>query len=114
MIDRYGDLPAPVETLLDIAQMRALAQRLGVSQVLYRAKGQLVMRLDQRYMPDLKLLAPAMVLADKRLSISPAQPVSLILKEPTLLESGMLVEGLKVLKELVVQLDKQIVEAAAE
>ena len=49
MIDRFGDLPAPVVNLLDIAQLRALAQGLGVAQVIYRAKGQLVMRLDQRY-----------------------------------------------------------------
>ena len=114
MIDRYGDLPAPVETLLDIAQMRALAQRLGVSQVLYRPKGQLMMRLDQRYMPDLQLMMQAMVDTDSRLSITPSQPVSMVLKDPTHLESGMLTEGLKVLKQLVAHLDQLLAAQTPE
>ena len=114
MIDRYGDLPAPVETLLDIAQMRALAQRLGVSQVLYRPKGQLMMRLDQRYMPDLQLMMQAMVDTDSRLSITPSQPVSMVLKDPTHLESGMLTEGLKVLKQLVAHLDQLLAAQTLE
>lgn len=104
MIDRYGDLPAPVISLLDIAQLRALAQSLGVSQVIYRAKGQLLMRLDQRYLPQPQLLMQAMIDTDQRLSLTPSQPVSLLLREPRMTEGDMLVEGVKVLKKLVARL----------
>ena len=106
MIDRFGDLPAPVVNLLDIAQLRALAQGLGVAQVIYRAKGQLVMRLDQRYIPDPQLLTQAMMDTDKRLSLTPTQPVSLMLKDPKLGEGDMLLEGVKVLKQLSARLDQ--------
>ena len=78
MIDRFGDLPAPVVNLLDIAQLRALAQGLGVAQVIYRAKGQPVTRLHQRYIPDSACrCTQAMMDTDKRLSLTPTQPVSL-------------------------------------
>ena len=106
MIDRFGDLPAPVVNLLDIAQLRALAQGLGVAQVIYRAKGQLVMRLDQRYIPDPQLLTQAMMDTDKRLSLTPTQPVSLMLRDPKLGEGDMLLEGVKVLKQLSARLDQ--------
>lgn len=106
MIDRFGDLPAPVFNLLDIAQLRALAQGLGVAQVIYRAKGQLVMRLDQRYIPDPQLLTQAMMDTDKRLSLTPTQPVSLMLRDPKLGEGDMLLEGVKVLKQLSARLDQ--------
>ena len=33
LIDRYGELPEAAETLLDVSQLRALCNRLGVSQV---------------------------------------------------------------------------------
>ncbi len=116
MIDRFGDLPAPVVNLLDIAQLRALAQGLGVAQVMYRAKGQLVMRLDQRYVPDPKLLMQAMLETDSRLSLTPSQPISLLLREPRLGEADLLVEGVKVLKALSARLDalQQAAKAAVK
>ena len=73
-----------------------------------------MMRLDQRYMPDLQLMMQAMVDTDSRLSITPSQPVSMVLKDPTHLESGMLTEGLKVLKQLVAHLDQLLAAQTLE
>lgn len=60
MIDRYGDVPPVVETLLDVSQLRAMCNRLGVSQV-SRGKGGAVFRLDEKYIPDPAKLMAAMV-----------------------------------------------------
>ena len=106
MIDRYGDLPLPVMTLLDIAQLRALAQRLGATQVGYRPRGELLLRLDQRYLPDPRLMMQAMVETDKRLALLPGASVFLSLKEPNKMESAMLLEGVTVLQKVVDRLDQ--------
>ena len=60
LIDRYGDVPAVVETLLDVSQLRAMCNRLGISQV-SRGKGGAVFRLDERYIPDPAKLTQAML-----------------------------------------------------
>ena len=112
LLDRFGETPAVVDALLDIAQLRALANQLGVSQVLYRA-GFLVMRLDQRYVPDPILLLTAMKDTDQRLSVSNKAPVSMLLMAPRLQERDILREGVKVLKKLVARV-AQLKEDAAE
>ena len=105
LLDRFGETPAVVDALLDIAQLRALCNRVGVSQVLYRA-GILVMRLDERYVPDPMLLLTAMEDTDKRLSLSSKKPTSLLLVVPRLQERDMLHEGVKVMKKLVARMDE--------
>ena len=104
LLDRFGEPPAVVDALLDIAQLRALANRVGASQVLYR-KGALTLRLDDRYIPDPMALLQAMTDTDKRLSLSAQKPTALLLKEPRLQERDMLREGVKVLKQLCGQVD---------
>ena len=104
LLDRFGEPPAVVDALLDIAQLRALANRVGASQVLYR-KGALTLRLDDRYIPDPMALLQAMTDTDKRLSLSAQKPTALLLKEPRLLERDMLREGVKVLARLTARMD---------
>jgi len=103
LLDRFGETPAVVDALLDIAQLRALANRLGVSQVLYR-KGQLMMKFNNQYAPDPMIFLPAMSV-DKRLSFS-AAPAALLLKDPRLEERDMLREGVAVLKKLNAKIDE--------
>ena len=105
LVDRFGDTPAVVDALLDIAQLRALANRLGVSQVLYRT-GTLTMRLDSRCTPDPGILLPALSQTDRRLSLSAKGPTALLLRDPALAERDMLREGVKVLKQLCGQVDE--------
>ncbi len=104
LLDRFGETPAVVDALLDIAQLRSLANRLGVSQVLYRP-GQLMMKLDERCTPDPMILLQAMGI-DKRLSLSATRPTALLLKDPRLPERDMLREGVAVLKKLTAKVDE--------
>ena len=69
LIDRYGTLPAAAETLLDVSQLRALCNRLGVSRVT-RGKEGLIMTLDERFVPDPACLLQAISETDGRLALS--------------------------------------------
>jgi len=109
LLDRFGETPAVVDALLDIAQLRALANRLGVSQVLYR-KGQLMMKFNNHYAPDPMVFLPALAV-DKRLAFS-ATPAALLLKDPRLEERDMLREGVAVLKKLTAKVDELKEQAA--
>ncbi len=39
LIDRYGDLPKPVEGLIEVAQIRNLAKKLGISEIIQGKEG---------------------------------------------------------------------------
>ena len=105
LLDRFGDVPAVVEALLDIAQLRALANSIGVSQVLFRA-GTLMLKLSEQYAPTLPVLLKALSETDGRLSLSAKPPVGILLKDPRLAERDMLKEGVKVLKKLTANVEK--------
>ena len=100
LIDRYGDLPPAAETLLDVSQLRALCNRLGVSQVT-RGKEGLIMKLDERFVPDPACLLQAISETDGRLALSARAPARMILKTAGLQESELLQEALKVTRKLV-------------
>ena len=51
LIDRFGDVPEPVENLMRIAQLRGVTRRLGVSHLFLRPDG-IHMRIDTRFLPD--------------------------------------------------------------
>ena len=106
LIDRYGPLPPAAETLLDVSQLRALCNRLGVSSVT-RGKEGLIMKLDERYVPDPACLLQAISETDGRLALSARAPARLILKVPQLQESDMLQEALKVTRRIVKRINEQ-------
>ncbi len=96
LLDRFGDVPPAVETLLDIAQLRAQANKLGVAQVTYKQGGFLVLKIDLKHMPpDDEAFIMAMSDADKRLMPSRMHPDVIILAAPTLNEYGLLREAVK-------------------
>ena len=97
LIDRFGELPPVVETLLDIAQLRMNASRLGITQVSYRKGGFLMMKIDTNHMPDDKYFFEAMQYADKRFTPSAKLPDVLLMVDPRLNEYGMLEESVKAL-----------------
>jgi transcription-repair coupling factor (superfamily II helicase) len=100
LMDRFGEVPPPVETLLDIAQLRAQANKLGISQVTYKQGGFLVLKIDLKHMPqDDEAYITAMSQADKRLMPSRMHPDVIILAAPGLNEYGILREAVKVLKK---------------
>ena len=118
LIDRFGEPPEVVRTLLDVSQLRAYANRLGVSQV-KRVKDTLVMKLDEHHVPDAGLLIQAMQDTDGRLSLTASKPYALVLRYDKPNTQNDLYEGLNVTRKLVARLDqltemkKQAEEAAA-
>ena len=115
LIDRYGELPPPAETLLDVSQLRALCNRLGVSQVT-RGKEGLILKLDERYVPDPACLLQAISETDGRLALSARASARMILKTPNLSEKELLEEALRVIRKLVKRVTEleEAAKAAAE
>ena len=105
LIDRYGELPPVVESLLDVSQLRALCNRVGISQVA-RGKGGLMMRLDERYVPEPALFLQAIAETDGRLVLSARPPAALMLKDPAIQERDWTGEALKVMRRLTRRLEE--------
>ena len=105
LIDRFGELPEVVQTLLDVSQLRALCNRIGVSRVL-RTKTGLTMKLDERYIPDIAMLFRAVAETDARLSFGKMSAASLVLRTETDQEALLLTDGLKVMKKLIQRYDE--------
>ena len=99
LIDRYGELPPPAQTLLDVSQLRALCNRLGVSQVT-RGKEGLIFKLDERYVPDPACFLQAISETDGRLALSARASARMILKVPNMGEKELLEDALKVIRKL--------------
>ena len=59
MIDRFGEIPDSVMTLLDVSHLRAMCTRFGVSVAIRQPLG-VLFRFDMRYVPDLNQLSEAM------------------------------------------------------
>lgn len=76
LIDRFGDIPESVMTLLDVALVRALCVRLGID-VVRRQNGICTLRFDVRYLPDLNKLSAA--LEGRQLKFSTGRTASLLL-----------------------------------
>jgi len=113
LIDRYGELPPPVETLLDVSQLRALCNRMGIANIT-RGKEGLLMRLEERYIPDPACFLQAISETDGRLALSARPPVRLVLKAPNLHEADLMREGLKVARKLSARLDVLLAAKQAE
>ena len=99
MIDRYGDVPATVETLLDVSMLRAMCNQLGISQVT-RSKEGAVMRLDERNIPDPALLLRAMVSTSPALNFAGGSRPSLVYRTNAKGDRELLDALLKTIRKL--------------
>ena len=113
LIDRYGELPPAAETLLDVSQLRALCNRIGVSTV-SRGKDGLVMKLDENHVPDPEVFLTAIQETDRRLSLSARPPYRLQLKCSAEKDTDLLDEGLKVIRKLTARISKLLEEKKKE
>ena len=113
LIDRYGELPPAAETLLDVSQLRALCNRIGVSTV-SRGKDGLVMKLDENHVPDPEVFLAAIQETDRRLILAARPPYRLLLKCSAEKDTDLMDEGLKVMRKLTAKISKLLEEKKKE
>ena len=107
LLDRFGEAPEAVVSLLDIAHLKALCGKLGIVHVAHKAFT-LMMRLDERYVPELSKFFEALQQTDKRLVFSATKSApALHLKDPKLTVEEMLPLAVKLLEKVVTYLNQQ-------
>jgi len=99
LIDRFGEPPAPVMRLIDIAQLRALLSPLGVSRVTFTA-GTLILRVEPSLLPPTDRLLEAMTRTDKRLLLSAAREPSMLLRDKNLTAESALIAAVPLFERL--------------
>ncbi|HPF88501.1 MAG TPA: transcription-repair coupling factor [Candidatus Limiplasma sp.] len=104
LIDRFGDIPQPVENLMLVARLRAVTRRLGINHLFLRADG-IHMRLEPKYLPDPMALYTAAGEADKRIQFSRHMPPEMIIKQPNLEPDEALALAIKVLTDVYRRID---------
>ena len=109
MIDRYGDVPEVVETLLDVSQLRAVSNRLGISQV-SRTKAGIALRLEEKYIPDPVLLTQAMVAVSSRLSYGSGGRPFILYRTEAANDRELLTGLLKIVKQLAEKVEELSVQ----
>ena len=105
LIDRFGDVPKPVETLMRIAQLRGVTRLLGVSHLFLRPDG-VHMRLDEKAMPDPGLLFEALQRADSRLRFSVGKTPELVLQQRGMDDESALETCMVVMNDVHKELEK--------
>lgn len=80
LIDRFGDIPQPVQNLMHIAQLRAVTRLLGVTHLFLRNDG-VHLRLDEKFLPDPIALYAAVSQTDERIAFSMRQPPEMVVKQ---------------------------------
>ncbi len=99
LIDRFGEIPPEVETLLDVSQLRALLSGIGATQARY-VDGALQVRVDSRFVPDPLKLMNAMQKADARLSIAQRPQNTILLKGRWRDERALLTDAVRVFRKV--------------
>ena len=89
MIDRFGDPPKEVMNLIDIAHLRGVCGKMGVSRVNYLANT-MIFKLAQNAMPDPEKMYAALTETDRRLLISAGREPAILLRDPALGAEEML------------------------
>ena len=109
LVDRFGTPPPPTLALLDISELRALCNRVGIQQVMMR-QGVLQMRMDGRYVPKPMLLFQSMRETDPRLAFTRGAQTAMVLKDRWPSEAHALKDVLRVMQRLNRRLDELIQE----
>ena len=99
LIDRFGDIPQPVENLICIAQLRGVTRRLGVSNLFLRPDG-VHLRLDEKHMPEPALLFESVTQADPRLRFGLSKKPEILLCERNLTSEQALALAITVMNRV--------------
>ena len=104
LIDRCGEPPQEVVTLVDIAHLRSLCSRLGINRVTASA-GSLVFRLAPDYMPDINRLYRALNDAgEKRLIFSASKEPALVFQDKKKTPEELVKAAVPVLEKIIEKL----------
>ncbi len=99
LIDRFGDIPEPVENLVRVARLRSVTRRLGINHLFLRPDG-IHMRLEPKHLPDPMALYTAATETDKRIQFSRHMPPEMVIKERDLTPDAALELATQVLTEV--------------
>ena len=99
LVDRFGEPPAPVQTLLDVSELRYLASTIGVTLV-QRRNTQLYMKLDEHYVADAMLLVQAIRLFPESLAMAPGRESGIVMRNVGTDDRDALSLGVKQLRLL--------------
>lgn len=99
LIDRFGDIPRPVENLIQIAQLRGATRKLGVSHLFLKPDG-LHFRLDEKHMPELSLLFEAITRTDPRFRFEMGKNPGLTLAQRALTPESALREAIPLMEKV--------------
>jgi transcription-repair coupling factor (superfamily II helicase) len=99
LVDRFGDIPKPVENLMLVARLRAVTRRLGINHLFLRTDG-IHMRLVPKYLPDPMALYNAATATDKRIQFSSHMPPEMVIRARDLTPSAALELAIKALTEV--------------
>ena len=103
LIDRFGNIPPETNNLMRIAQMRGIAQKLGISLVTLGEKG-ILFRFNLDYMPNMTKLMEAIAKAGNQLHFVPSKTPTLLLPCNTTKTLEMLLKGILALTDVLKQL----------
>lgn len=103
LLDRFGEPPQEVMTLMDIALLRSLAGLAGSDMVTFGA-GFLTLRLKEEYIEDLHILVEA--LKDSPLTLVGGKKPALVLSLPQADDEAALRQGITAMKQLTARMDK--------
>ncbi len=112
LIDRFGDIPEPVENLIRIAQLRGVTRKLGVTHLTLRPDG-LHLKLSPQNMPDPGALYTAVTATDDRFRFAVGRTPELIFRQPGLTPNVALEMFIPVVTALLRNLEKLLMEKAA-
>ena len=99
LIDRFGEIPDPVLNLIDIAHLRGICGRLGVSRVNYVANT-LVCKLDAHADIDPAKLYNALEQTDQRLLLSASKEPAILFRDTKLTAEQLLRAAVPVLERV--------------
>ena len=99
LLDRYGEPPAAVQTLLDVSELRYLCASVGVT-LAQRRGNQLFMKLDEHYVADAMLLVQAIRLFPEALAMAPGRESGIVMRNVGTDDRDALSLGVKQLRLL--------------
>ena len=99
LIDRYGDPPAPVMNLLNIAYLRALAGRCGIAEI-RQTDRELLFLFDENAQPDFPAITELIASSKREMSLSAGNRIALVLKTRGFSDAAILDAACRTLESL--------------